>query len=185
MAVPRPIGTIYNIAPQPPDAANTRWIPAGVLVFGVEYRDVSPADLEALYGADPAQLAELHEKSPDGGFADEGVSLHVTGADDGHEYLRFDVFDGEPHYHYVHKVAHGEPVVNQVVDFDPAAHGEMLAWALGCLRDRLAEMLAVAGGAHLVPRLDPDAVAAGVAEVTDLATAAQAAHRSRRAGEAP
>ena len=47
MAAPRPIGTIYNIAPQPPDAANTRWIPAGVLVFGVEYRDVSPADLSA------------------------------------------------------------------------------------------------------------------------------------------
>ena len=30
------------------------------------------------------------------------LAIHVLGTDDGHEYLRFDVFDREPHYHYLH-----------------------------------------------------------------------------------
>ncbi len=179
MAEPRPIGTVYNIAPQPPDAARTRWIPAGVVTIGVEYRDVTPEALEELYGDDPAQLAELLAKSPDGGFADEGVSLHVCGTDDGHEYLRFDVFDGEPHYHYVHKVPLGAEVVNQVVDYAVAGHGEMLPWAVACIRDRLPVMLPLAGGADLVARLDQVALDGALAEAEPIAAAAQAAHRTR------
>jgi hypothetical protein len=179
MAEPRPVGKIYDIPPQPPDAAHTRWIPAGVVTIGVEYRDVTPEALVETYRDDPDQLASLLAQSPDGGFADEGVSLHVNGTDDGHEYLRFDVFDGEPHYHYVHKVPDGTPVVNQVVDYDVAAHGEMLTWALECIRHRLPEMLPRAGGAALVDRLDRAALDAALDEVAPLAIAAQAAHRSR------
>ncbi|MFA5885325.1 MAG: hypothetical protein WDA60_15850 [Acidimicrobiia bacterium] len=179
MAEPRPIGKVYSIAPQPPDATHTRWIPAGVVTIGVEYRDVTPDALLELYGDDPDQLAELLEKSPEGGFADEGVSLHVSGTDDGHEYLRFDVFDGEPHYHYVHKVAPGGEVVNQVVDYDVAAHGEMLTWALGCIRTRLPVMLPLAGGSDLVGGLDQGALDTALAEAEPLAAAAQAAHRER------
>ena len=179
MAEPRPIGKVYNIAPQPPDVAHTRWVAAGVVTIGVEYRDVTPEALLELYGDDPDQLAELLAKSPEGGFADEGVSLHVSGTDDGHEYLRFDVFDGEPHYHYVHKVPPDGEVVNQVVDYDIAAHGEMLAWALDCIRARLPAMLPLAGGADLVGALDQAALDAALAEVTPMATAAQAAHRTR------
>jgi len=179
MAEPRPIGKVYNIAPQPPDAAHTRWVPAGAITIGVEYRDVTPEALEELYGDDPDQLAELLAKSPDGGFADEGVSLHVCGAEDGHEYLRFDVFDGEPHYHYVHKVPPGGEVVNQVVDYDVAGHGEMLTWAFACLRTRLPVMLPLAGGADLVARLDQSVLDAALAEVEPMAVAAQAAHRTR------
>jgi hypothetical protein len=179
MAEPRPIGTVYNIAPQPPDAAHTRWVAAGVVTIGVEYRDVTPEALLELYGDDPDQLAELLAKSPEGGFADEGLSLHVSGTADGHEYLRFDVFDGEPHYHYVHKVPPGAAVVNQVVDYDVAAHGEMLAWALDCIRTRLAVMLPCAGGADLVDALDAAALEAALADVEPMATVAQAAARSR------
>ena len=32
---------------------------------------------------------------------DEGVSLHVCDGETGAEYLRFDVFVKEPHYHYI------------------------------------------------------------------------------------
>jgi len=179
MAEPRPIGKVYDIAPQPPDAAHTRWIAAGPLTIGVEYRDVTPDALVESYRDDPEQLAALLAQSPEGGFADEGVSLHVNGADDGHEYLRFDVFDGEPHYHYVHKVPAGAPVVNQVVDYDVAAHGEMLTWALDCIRTRLPVMLPLAGGAALADALDQAALDAALTEVAPLAVAAQAAHRSR------
>jgi len=188
MSQPRPVGTIYHIPPQPPDEARTRWIPAGVVTIGVEYRDVTPEALVETYRDDPEQLAEMLAKSPEGGFADEGVSLHVNGTDDGHEYLRFDVFDGEPHYHYVHRVGPGEDPVNQVVDFDVAAHGEMLPWALECIRHRLPAMLPRAGGAALVGRLDQAAIDAALATVAPLAEAAQAAHRARAAdpeAEAP
>ena len=60
------------------------------------------------------------EQSPEGGFADEGVSLHVIDASDAHEYLRFDMFDDEPHYHYIHKPDDGS-IVNNVIDFDVPA----------------------------------------------------------------
>ena len=179
MAEPRPIGKVYNIPPQPPDAAHTRWIPAGVITIGVEYRDVTPEALEATYADNAEQLAEMLAKSPDGGFADEGVSLHVNGTADGHEYLRFDVFDGEPHYHYVHRVPEGAEPVNQVCDYDVNAHGDMLTWALECIRTRLPQMLPHAGGGELVPQIGAAELEAALAEVGGLATAAQSAHRER------
>ena len=119
-------------------------------------------------------------QSPDGGFADEGVSLHVNGTDDGHEYLRFDVFDGEPHYHYVStRAARVATSSTRSVDYDVNAHGDMLTWALDCIRTRLPQMLPHAGGADLVAQIDPTELDVALVEVTELATAAQAAHRER------
>ena len=109
----------------------------------------------ATYRDNPAHLAELLARSPEGGFTDEGVSLHVFDATDGHEYVRFDVFDDDPHYHYNH---HGPEVVNNVIEFDVIAHGDMLPWALERIRTRLPEMLTEAGGAHLVAGLDQEAI---------------------------
>jgi hypothetical protein len=155
------IGKVYNIPPQPPVAENNHLIPAGALTFGVEYRNVDPESLRATYAGNDAHLAELEERSPEGGFYDTGVSIHVCGTDDGHEYVRFDVFDDEPHYHYVHMTTDGT-VCNQVIDFDATAHGEMLPWAINALRTRLPEMLTAAGGAEVAAALDADAVAAAV-----------------------
>jgi hypothetical protein len=172
------IGKVYNIPPQPPAPENTRYLPAGVITFGIEYRDVDPESLAATYADDPEQLAELEERSPEGGFSDEGVSIHVCGTDDGHEYVRFDVFDDEPHYHYIHRTPTGAEVVNNVIDFDTAAHGEMLPWAIGRLRTRLPAMLTEADGSHLVPQLDAHLVARVIDEVERIAEKAQAVHRA-------
>ena len=173
MSEPR-IGVVYNMAPQPPSGADTRWFAAGALTLGVEYRDVNPEDLVELYRDDPAQLAELLEKSPEGGFSDNGVSIHVSATDDGHEYLRFDVFDDEPHYHYIHKTGPGEDIVNNVVTFDTCAFGEMLPVAVGWLRDRLPEMLTRAGAAELAGQIDPALLAPTIDKVAAIAEAAQA-----------
>jgi len=167
------IGVVYNMVPQPPSEDDTRWLRAGVLSIGVEYRDVRPDDLLELYKDDPAQLAELLEKSPEGGFSDNGVSIHVRGTDDGHEYLRFDVFEDEPHYHYIHRTEPGEEIVNNVVTFDTFAFGEMLPVALGWLRERLPVMLARAGGSHLVDGVDPVVLGPVIDEVEAVASAAQ------------
>jgi hypothetical protein len=172
------IGKVYAISPQPVVPENTRWFPAGVVTIGVEYRDVDPDGLLDTYRDDPEQLAELIEKSPEGGFSDEGVSLHVSETDDGHEYLRFDVFDDEPHYHYIHR---SRDIVNNIIDFDVVAHGDMLTWALDRIRTRLPEMLAEAGGQHLVAALDPVTVNAVVDEIDPIARQARQAFRIRQA----
>ena len=172
------IGKVYNIPPQPPVAENTRYLPAGVLTFGVEYRELDPESLDATYADNAAHLDELHERSPEGGFTDEGVSIHVCGTDDGHEYVRFDVFDDEPHYHYIHRTGADGEIVNNVIDFDTSAHGDMLPWAIERLRSRLPEMLQEAGGGHLVDGIDPSTLQRTVDEVQELATKAQAAHRA-------
>lgn len=167
------IGKVYNIPPQPPVDDHNHLLPAGVLTFGVEYRDLDPESLRATYADNAAHLSELEEKSPEGGFFDEGVSIHVCGTDDGHEYVRFDVFDAEPHYHYVHRPGPGGEIVNQIIDFDTTAHGDMFPWAIECLRRRLPAMLTAAGGTHLAEQLDPAVLAPVIDKVEAMAEAAR------------
>ena len=170
-------GVVYNMQPQPPVEENTRWFEAGVVTIGVEYREVDPENLVATYQDSAEDMAVLKERSPEGGFTDEGVSLHVRGTDDGHEYVRFDVFDAEPHYHYVRPPG-GH---NNVVPFDAVADGDMLPWALDRLRNRLSDMLTEAGGGDLAPRLDAAVLGKVVDEVGGLAEEAQRNQRAARA----
>jgi hypothetical protein len=172
------IGKVYGIPPQPPIEEQTRYLAAGAVTIGVEYRGLDPASLVDTYKDNPKYLAELLEKSPEGGFTDEGVSIHVVGTDDGHEYLRFDVFDGDPHYHYVHRTPPGADPINNVIDFDVVAHGDMLPWAITCLRERLPSMLAEAGGAQLSDAIDDAVLHPVVDEIATLAHDARERHRA-------
>ena len=145
------LGHVYSVQPMAPDADHTVWLDAGPLRVGVEYRELDPDALNAYYtGTD---LEEVQQNSPDGGFVDQGLSLHIESVTDGHEYLRFDVFDDDPHYHYVDKVQG----TNTVIGFDRAANGEMLDWVLRQLTSRLAPMLEAAGAAQVAASLAPDA----------------------------
>jgi hypothetical protein len=145
------LGHVYDVAPIAPDAEHTTYLEAGTLRIGVEYRKLDPEALEAYYSGD--DLAEVIENSPDGGFSDQGVSIHIESVADDHEYIRFDVFDDDPHYHYVDKAAGS----NQVIGFDTAAHGDMMQWAIEQVRGRLVPMLEAAGAAHVAATLDPEA----------------------------
>jgi hypothetical protein len=168
------VGTVYKVQPQPWEEADTRWVDAGPVKFGVEWRDVDPAALLATYGEGTADMAEIIERSPEGGFFDRGVSIHVCAASSGHEYLRFDVFDDDPHYHYVD--TSGE--ANRVVAFDSVASGEMLPWVLDRLRTRLATMLEGADAGELaaeVAAADREQLRVAVDTVEKLATAARTA----------
>ena len=168
------IGKVYAMSPQPPVEEDTTYFPAGNITLGIEYRSLDPESLVETYKNDPAQLAELLDKSPEGGFSDEGLSLHVYGTEDQHLYVRFDVFAGEPHYHYNHP---GPDIVNNVIDFDVVAHGDMLPWAFGCLRHRLPEMLTEAGGDALVDGLDRDAINRVVDQLEGIAASVQTVRR--------
>ena len=172
----RKYGVVYDILPEPPDPEATRWLPAGAVVFGLEYREVDPESLAAAYGDDPEELARVEALSPEGGYEACGVSIHVKSAHDGHEYLRFDAFDDDPHYHYVRPTGRH----NHWVPFDAVAGGDMLRFAFTCLRERLGPMLIEAGGEDVAAKLDPNEQAPRIDELERLAFAVRDRQRARR-----
>lgn len=100
-----------------------------------------------------------------------GPSIHVLRADRGEEYLRFDMFGGELHYHYVlNKLQH-----NVVWGYDEDANGPMLDWAIRTLRDRMPAMLRRAGEEALA-----DCVAREGWDTSVLAAVEQAARETGR-----
>ena len=164
--------TRYDKMPIPPIAAHTQWFDAGAVRFGVEYRLLNDAiaaaaEIEAASGTDRADPAT---------FDDRGVSIHVEGCDaqGALEYLRFDCFEEDPHYHYVSWSARS----NEMLHIDTIAEGDPLAWTLERLRTRLPEMLARAGAAHIGKQVD----ARRIADV--LPKVAEAAYRARKAPDA-
>lgn len=160
-------GTAYTVPPIPPDAEHTTYIEAGALRIGVEWRKLDEQELADNY---QGEAMDEVQAAITGNIEDTGVSLHVMGAEDGHEYLRFDMFEQEPHYHYI--LPSGKQ--QTIMEFDRVALGEMLPWALQQLRTRLPEMLVFAGGQDLLPKLDPERIEASLADVESLARAAQA-----------
>lgn len=161
------IGIETAIPPIPPIEANMKRFPAGAVTIGVEFRVLDEQMLAQHIAATTSDPAERR-----GGVVDtSGISFHVFG-DDGHEYLRFDCFADDPHYHYIRPGA----AKQRVVGLDPAATGDTVDWALSCLRRRLDPMLREAGGRHIAAALDParlastlDRVEAAAREITGTA----------------
>jgi len=167
-------GTVYTVPPIPPDAQHTTWVEAGAITIGVEYRLLDDAELAANYQGE--QMDEIQAALDGNVVQDNGVSLHVAGAADGHEYLRFDLFEAEPHYHYIEPSGERQTIV----DYDRVALGPMLPWALEQIRSRLAPMLVFAGGEALVDELEPGRVERSLVEVEKLAREAEAALKAGR-----
>lgn len=161
--------TRYDSMPIPPIEAHTQWFDAGAVRFGVEYRLLN----DAIAAAAQVEAASGTDRADPATFDDRGVSIHVQGCDEqgALEYLRFDCFDEDPHYHYVSWSARS----NEMLHIDAIAEGDPLAWALERLRTRLPEMLARAGAAHIAKRVDARRVASVLPQV------AEAAHRARTA----
>jgi len=97
------------------------------------------------------------------GVESGGATVRVLGSEDGHEYLRFDMFDVGPHYHYEPP---DEP--ERILMLDTAAEGDARAWGIDRLRQRLAPMLVAAGGQRLADALDAATVMRAVDEVDAL-----------------
>jgi len=170
-------GVIYKVQPEPMEPSACTRFDAGAVTFVLEYRDVDPDRLEKAYADRPEDLAEIKRLSPEGGFTDTGVSIHVLGSRDAHEYLRFDCFQDDPHYHYVHPTGDR----NHWVPFDPVAGGDMFGFAMTCLRERLGSMLDFAGGREVAAALDGKRIAPAVDALEKKARALQAERRLARA----
>ncbi len=161
------LGIVYTILPEPINAKETLFFEAGVVRIGLEVRSIDNASLQAAYANSEEDLKKLEAIVGDTPISDGGVSLHVLGTDDNHEYLRFDCFEDDPHYHYIHRTAPGEMPVNHWVPFDQAACGDMLEWTLTSIRTRLPAMLSKAKGDHLVPGLNEEVLADTLRKIED------------------
>jgi hypothetical protein len=135
------LGRRYEVMPiaMVPDACFE--VAAGPVTFVVESRRLTDAAI-----IDSAeQQGRLDGIDTATGVDDGGMTLHVLGAADGLEHLRFDCFEREPHYHYIHQDDHS----NVVVRFDDVAEGDPTRWTLERVRSRLPEMLEHAGATEL------------------------------------
>ncbi len=169
--------TRYTQMPIPPVDAHTEYFEAGPISIGVEYRLLDDA-IAAAHELDTADGRAEGPVSVD----DRGVSLHVFGPGAGGErveYLRFDCFDEDPHYHYVSWAAKS----NEMVHLDRVADGDPLAWALERIRTRLPQMLARAGAAELAQRVDLHALEHVLPRVVEAAWRARYHHDDDRVHE--
>jgi hypothetical protein len=159
------MGTFVASFPVAHEPEITTLIEAGPITFGVEPRIFDPV-------AEAAKLTaeEIAAAGPDALFhsdqIDGGVCVHVFGTEGLDEYLRFDCFDDEPHYHYI---VPGRG--NMLVHFDRVANGPMLDWTLRTLRERLPELLAQLGAEDLVASLPAKELAHALDEVERVALA--------------
>ena len=113
--------------------------------------------------AGPITFVVEHRVLVQDGAETGGPTVRVLGADDDHEYLRFDMFNVNPHYHY-------EPPAEQerILMIDTIADGDAVSWGIARLRHRLAPMLVAAGGDGLVDALDEQALARAIDDVEGL-----------------
>jgi hypothetical protein len=178
------VAIVYRTLPVPAFDRHTVRIAAGAVTLGVEYRVLDEATILAFYGTDAR--AKFDNVVPAGmdaaAIEEDGLALHVFGTDDGQEYLRFDCFDDAPHYHYL---TPAEPR-NVVEEYDTAANGPIVAWAMRAIRDRLPAMLEKAGAADLAAQVEPETVAAAMpaveAEVRRMLQAGRPVEVSRLGG---
>jgi len=162
--------TRYSVMPIPPVDAHTAYFGAGALRIGVEYRLLN----DAIAAANQLSGASGEERGQTSELDDRGVSLHVFGEQDGEwrEFLRFDCFSEDPHYHYVS----WRPRANEMVHMDPIADGDPLHWALERIRTRLPQMLERAGAADVARRVDFAALEEALPRVTEAAFRARYEH---------
>jgi hypothetical protein len=159
------MGTFVASLPVPHEPKATTFVAAGPVTFGVEPRVFDPV-------AEAAKLTaeEIAAAGPDALFnsdqVDSGVCVHVFATEGLAEYLRFDCFNDEPHYHYI---VPGKG--NMLVHFDRVANGPMLDWVIRTLRGRLPEMLTQLGAEKIAVALQPKELLRALDEVQRVASA--------------
>jgi hypothetical protein len=157
--------TRYDKMPIPPVEAHTVYFQAGAVTIGVEYRVLTGET--ALAVQESVELAHGADVKPAEEFDDRGVSLHVYGLAGNElvEYLRFDCFQEEPHYHYISWSGR----TNEMLHIDPIADGDPLAWALERIRTRLPQMLDRAGAAKLAESVNLREIESAIPRIAEVA----------------
>jgi hypothetical protein len=160
------LGRIASMMPIPLVAEKCTFVDAGPVLFAVEARQLTKAIIAEARSLSPTNEPTLIQTTND-----FGASLHVLGREDGLEYLRFDCFRHNPHYHYIFQ----RKQENRICRFDDIAEGDPIDWTIARLRDRLPEMLEFAGEAELsnVTRSELPTIIRAVEEVVELLSIAR------------
>ncbi|MDG2003672.1 MAG: hypothetical protein P8J20_10110 [Novosphingobium sp.] len=141
-------GQTFKFMPIPMIESNAEWFDAGPVSFAVEVRVLAGMDDAAGAGAG-------------------GGTIHVFSPDHEQEWVRFDCFDDEPHYHYLDQHAH----LNTVWTYDDAVNGPMAPWAVSALRNNLPAILRSAGAKDMAQQVERDGVDALVLDQVEQALA--------------
>lgn len=159
----------------PPIPENTVKFAAGAVTFGVEYRFLTPERAKGHLVKNAAAGMETVDFDMLGIVDGQGVSIHVFATSDDREFLRFDCFDTDPHYHYMDPE---RPWINRYA-FDTRANGSMLDWIFDRLGSRLTDMLGVsAAGRRLAGQIDGETVRRVLGEVERCAREATVQQRA-------
>jgi hypothetical protein len=150
-------GIRFDRAPIPMDEEHCIPVDAGPVQFVVESRRLTNDVIDNTYHGD---------FYPKVAFDDGGATLHVCGAADGLEYLRFDCFENEPHYHYIDNAAG----TNTVVRIDELAVGDPVEFSLNCVEHHLADMLRNCGVDTLADEVtgEHEKVSAALIDIREL-----------------
>jgi len=141
-------GQTFKFMPIPMIESNAVWFDAGPVSFAVEVRVLAGMDDAAGAGAG-------------------GGTIHVFSPDHQEEWVRFDCFDDEPHYHYLDQRAK----LNTVWTYDDGVNGPMGPWAVSALRNNLTSILRTAGAAEIADKVERDGFDAAVFDKLEKALA--------------
>ena len=139
-------GQAFEIMPIPMMEQFAEWFDAGTVSFAVEARALD--DAQGVINAG-------------------GGTIHVFSADRTREWVRFDCFDDDAHYHYLNAALKR----NVVWGYDTASNGPMAQWALASIRDRLPELLRSAGADEAAGVVEREGFDTAVLEQVEVALA--------------
>lgn len=128
-------GQTFTFMPIPMIESNAEWIDAGPVSFAVEVRVLAGMDEAAGAGAG-------------------GGTIHVFSADHKEEWVRFDCFEDEPHYHYLDQ----RRKLNTVWTYDDGVNGPMGPWAVSVLRRNLPSILRSAGADDIADAVEREGI---------------------------
>jgi hypothetical protein len=164
-----PVGKRIDVPPIPPLPDHTHYLEAGALRVGIEYRVLdNDIAIEHFNRVGHTEVSDGLKARPENeGVNDRGISLHVCEAATGQEYLRFDVFDVDPHYHYVSPGSH-----QVIVGYDTAAGDDFLEWSFRAIATRIVPMLEECGATALAAQVDQSALEAALPQIRTAVTKA-------------
>jgi alkylhydroperoxidase family enzyme len=142
---PYRLGNRYEVMPIPMVPEHCVTVDAGPVQLVVESRHLTDQILADTYVNTKPSESTIH-------FDDFGATLHVCGTADGLEYLRFDCFENEPHYHYIKQ----EERAHVIVRIDELALGDSVSFALACVEGQLPAMLRNSGADKLADAVDAE-----------------------------
>jgi len=157
-----------------PVDSRIEFVDAGAVTFGVRNRRYSWREGVIIYALgryeeDQFQF-NVQPRTVEGRYGEQAKNIFSDGIYEGVEgkrlqFLRFEIFNKQPHYHYCHFPEGKEEEWNM----DDTAEGDLISWTISRLRERLIPMLMRAEFPEVAREVDPQIVSTRLPQVEALA----------------